>query len=317
MKKFSLLIVLILLLVGGIGAWFVTAIAPIDVSDKTQHLFVVNQGEGIREIATKLKAEGFINSPIAFFLIVKQLGLDNNIQAGDFRLSKNMTTQQVAENLTKGSLDVWITFPEGIRADEIADILKKELPSYDESWRAVLNEHEGYLFPDTYLIPNDATVDQFVSILTNNFEKKYATVPTQTKKITKQELVTIASLVEREARLQKDRPLVASVIFNRLTLDMGLDLDATVQYAIGNETKWWPQLTASPKTIAPESPYNTYIHAGLPPTPISNPGLEALTAVATAPETNYLFYITDPKTGKNVYAKTLSEQNANIKKYGL
>lgn len=316
-KKLSFLIVLLLLIIGGIAAWWVTAISPVDVSDKTPHLFVVRPGEGVREIANNLKKEGLIRNTVAFFLIVKQQDLDSKIQAGDFRLTKNMNTQTIAESLTHGSLDTWVTFPEGIRAEEIADILKEKIPTYDDSWRAELNKHEGYLFPDTYLIPTDATVEQIISIMTNNFDAKYNQLTgIRQNQYTKEELVIIASMVEREARFDEDRPLVASVIFNRLDVDMGLYIDATVQYAIGNEKKWWPQLTDSPRNIAPNSPYNTYRQAGLPPTPISNPGIAVLEAVVNAPDTNYLYYITD-KNGINRYATTLEQHNANIARYGL
>jgi UPF0755 protein len=316
-RKLSFLVVMLLLVLGGIAAWWVTAIAPADVSDRTPHVFAVKPGEGVREIANNLKSEGLIKNPVAFFLIVKQQGLDNKIQAGDFRLTRNMNTQTIAENLTHGSLDIWVTFPEGIRAEEIADILEEKIPTYDDSWRAELNQHEGYLFPDTYLIPTDATVEQVITIMTNTFDKKYDTLsgPRQ-KTYTKSELVNIAAMVEREARYDQDRSLIASVIFNRLELGMGLYVDATVQYAIGNKSKWWPKLTDSPRNLAPTSSYNTYRHAGLPPTPISNPGLAVLEAVVNAPDTNYVYYITD-RTGTNRYATTLEQHNANIARYGL
>ena len=316
-KKLSFLVVLLLLIIGGIAAWWVTAISPVDVSDKTAHLFVVKPGEGVREIANNLKKEGLIRNTVAFFLIVKQQNLDNKIQAGDFRLTKNMNTQTIAESLTHGSLDIWVTFPEGIRAEEIADILEKKIPTYDESWRQELNKYEGYLFPDTYLIPTDATVEQVITIMTNTFDAKYNQLTgNRQNQYTKEELVIIASMVEREARHDEDRPLVASVIFNRLEANMGLYIDATIQYAIGNEKKWWPTLTDSPRNIAPNSPYNTYRHAGLPPTPIASPGIAVLEAVVSAPDTNYVYYITD-KNGVNRYATTLEQHNANIERYGL
>lgn len=318
-KRLSFLIVMLLLVIGGIAAWWVTAIAPVDISDKTQQAFVIKPGQGIREIANNLKSQGLINNTVAFFLLVKVQKLDNKIQAGDFRLSKNMNLQTITQNLTHGSLDLWVTFPEGVRAQEIADILKEKLPSYNDSWRQTLTEHEGYLFPDTYLFPTDATIDQVISIMTNNFEKKYATVTgVRQNKYTQAELVTIASMVEREALFDEDRPLVASVIFNRLAIGMGLNIDATVQYALGyqsNTKKWWKKdLTVDDLQI--NSAYNTYRHAGLPPTPISNPGLATLQAVANAPVTNYIYYISD-KAGHNHYATNLQQHNANIQKYGL
>ena len=316
-KKLSFLIVLIFLAIGGFFSWLVTAIAPVDVSDKSTELFVVTPGEGIREIANKLKEAELINNTVAFFLIVRYQGLDNKIQAGDFRLSKSMNTQTIATNLTHGSLDVWVTIPEGKRAEEIADLLEEKVATFDNSWRNELNKHEGYLFPDTYLVPTDATIDQVIAIMTNNFDTKYNQLSGKNQqRYTKEQIVTVASMVEREARHAEDRPLVASVILNRLDIDMGLYIDATVQYALGSKSQWWPKLTDSPRNLVPNSPYNTYRQAGLPPTPISNPGLDSLDAVINAPATNYLYYITD-QNGINRYAATLEEHNANINRYGL
>src|SRR5262245_14548592 len=131
-KKLSFLIILLLLIIGGGSAWWVTAISPVDISDKSTQLFVIKPGSGIREIARDLKAKDLIHNSVAFFLIVKQFGYDNKIQAGDFNLSRSMNLQTIVQNLTHGSLDVWVTFPEGVRAEEIADILQTKVPSYNE-----------------------------------------------------------------------------------------------------------------------------------------------------------------------------------------
>ncbi len=320
MKKFSFLIVLLVLIVGGILAWWITNTAPANPFDKTVHSFSVKNGDGIREIANNLKTEGLIKDPVAFFLLVKQQGRDSKIQAGDFQLSPDMSSEDIAKALEVGTFDTRITIPEGKRADEIADMLQEHYPAFQESWRTTLQDNEGYLFPDTYSFAKDATIEQIVATMRENFEKKYAAIPNTNKSsLSKEKLVIIASMVEREARFAQDRPLVASVIFNRLAINMGLQLDATVQYALGYqpaEKTWWKKnLTLQDLDI--KSPYNTYDNTGLPPTPIANPGIQALTAVLEAPETDYIYYITDPKTGKNVYARTLEEHNANIKKYGL
>jgi UPF0755 protein len=318
MKKFSFLIVLILLVIGGIAVWWIGSTAAVDTSDTKQRTFVINKGQSVREIATDLKNEGLIKDTVAFFLLIKTSGLDGKIQAGLFYLSPSMNMQQIVKSLQVGTHDTRITIPEGKRAEEVADILKENFTAYDPSWRQILVEQEGYLFPDTYSLPKDATIDEIVSTMTGTFDKKYATLTgARQATYTKKEIVTIASMVEREAKFAEDRPLVASVILNRLSAGMSLDIDATVQYAVGNEQNWWPTLTTYARDVLPGSAYNTYRHAGLPPTPISNPGIDVLRAVIEAPETNYVFYITDPKTGRNVYATTLDQHNANIEKYGL
>ncbi|MDP2649393.1 MAG: endolytic transglycosylase MltG [bacterium] len=319
MKKIFILIILIIMLsIVGLLWWKNGVLSP-EPQNKKETIFVIQKGEGVREIANKLKRENLIKDPIVFFLLIKQLGLDGKIQAGDFRLSPSMTANEVAQNLTHGTIDIWVTIPEGQRADEIADTLSKKIPSYQESWRNILVENEGYLFPDTYLIPKDADLNLIVSIMTGNFEKKYSEIETADKSnLSKQEVVTLASLIEREAKFPSDRPLVASVLLNRLKISMSLQIDATVQYALGYqpvEKNWWKkELTNDDLRI--KSPYNTYLNSGLPPTPIASPGIDSLKAILNPIDTDYLYYISDSK-GHLVFSKTLEEHNNNIKKYGL
>lgn len=316
MKRLSILISILIILTVGTIAWWKIESSPVDSKNKESQVFVVEKGEGVRSISKKLKEEKLIKNTVLFFLVVKKSGLENKIQAGDHRLSPSMTIEQIAENLTYGTLDVWVTIPEGLRAEEIADILQKEIPSYQESWREELIANEGYLFPDTYLIPKDADISLVLSIMKNNFDAKFKTLDLSNTNLSEQEIVTIASLIEREARLDKDRPLVASVILNRLDIGMGLDLDATLQYALGydeEEKTWWRKgLTNNDKSI--NSRYNTYKYAGLPPTPISNPGLSSMMSVANPANTDWLYYVSD-KNGVNHYAKTLEEHEMNIEKY--
>lgn len=319
MNKATIITVIITLCLIGIFAWWQQGTLPKDANNKQQKIFVIYPGQGTREIANNLKSQGFIKDSVVFFLLIKKLKIDNKIQAGDFRLSPSMNASEIAETLTHGTLDVWVTVPEGKRAEEIADILKENLSTYQPSWRKELIKFEGYLFPDTYLIPKDADVELIITIMTNNFESKFSSLSNAgNTTLTKKEIVTIASLVEREARLSEDRPLVASVILNRHRIGMKLDIDATIQYALGyqSDTKSWWKRHLTLEDLKLVSGYNTYRTAGLPPTPISNPGLAALQAVINAPKTNYLYYISD-STGKNHYADSLEEHNANIRKYGL
>jgi UPF0755 protein len=319
MRKFSFLIVLLFLIIGGFFAWIIGALSAVDISNHTPKTFTINRGEGIRQIANNLKKEGLINDSVAFFLFIRQQGLDNKIQAGEFQLSPSMSANDIAKALQMGSYDTQITIPEGKRAEEIADILQDNFPQFDNSWRARLDAEEGYLFPDTYAFAKDATIDTIISTMKANFEQKYATIPNQHSKLTREQIVTIASLIEREAMHDQDRPLVASVVLNRLQINMALQIDAAVQYALGYqiaEKTWWKKnLTLADLKV--NSPYNTYENPGLPPTPISNPGYKALKAVLEAPDTEYLYYVSDPATGENHYTKTFEAHAQNIKKYGL
>lgn len=319
MRKLVIVSVLILIFaVFGI-IWWQNGNLAVNTADKAPVIFVIKNGDGIREIANNLKKEDLIRDSVVFFLITKQGGLDKQIQAGDFRLNRSMSTLEIAKALTHGTLDIWVTIPEGIRAQEIADILEEKMPNYKEGWREALNQNEGYLFPDTYLVPRDADIDLIISILKNNFQTKYDSVKNlKTTDLTDEQTLILASMVEREAKYEEDRPLVASVITNRLDLGMKLDIDATLQYALGyqeDEKRWWKKgLTSADKKI--NSPYNTYANAGLPPGPISNPGLSAIKAALVPSKTNYLYYITDSQ-GKNRYSTTLEGHNENIKTFGL
>lgn len=316
-KKFSFLIVILVLIASGLLAWWVNATSAADISDKTKKTFVIKRGENVREIANHLKSEGLIKDPVIFFILVKRLGLDEKIQAGDFFLSPSMNASEIAKALQVGTSDMHIVIPEGKRAQEIADKLEDTFPTYDDSWRGKLIVNEGYLFPDTYSFPKDATIEQIIEIMRANFEEKYSGIPISGgNSLSKEQIVILASMVEREAKHPEDRPLVASVMLNRIELGMPLYIDASIQYALGTPRKWWPVLTDTGSNVMPNSPYNTYTHGGLPPTPISNPGYEALKAVMNPAKTDYLYYISD-KSGNNRYGKTLEEHNANISKYGL
>ncbi len=234
MKKLFTVFFIIIFIGFGLFLWWDNDKQPVNASDKTQKLFVIKQGENLRDVGYDLKKEGLIRDPIVFFLLLKLRGLDGKIQAGDFRLSPSLSTGQVAETLTHGMLDIWVTIPEGKRATEIAEILQKKLPAYRNFWKEKLIADEGYLFPDTYLFPKDTTIESITSIMKNNFEKKYQQASTgTTTKLTKEQVVILASILQREAITREDMKAAASVFENRLDLPMALGSDVTVEYALG------------------------------------------------------------------------------------
>ena len=317
MKKGFFLILIFALLAFISYLYFKEGTLPVNKNDKSTKIFVVPKGESLNNIIKKLSREQLIRNRIVFYLIVKQLGIEKKIQAGDYRLSPSMDAYQIAKTLTHGTLDIWITIIEGLRKEEVAQIVGKNfgIPEIEFIKKA----KEGFLFPDTYLIPKDATLETIIKILENNFQKKVdEKLKNQMKEkgLSLEETIIIASLIEREAKFEEDRPLVASVIFNRLNEKMKLEIDATVQYALGyqaDEKTWWKKnLTKSDLEI--DSLYNTYKFEGLPPGPICSPGLSSIKAVINAPNTDYLFYISD-KNGKLHFAKDLPTHNKNIQKY--
>jgi len=318
MKKRFVLPVLILIFVSlGFALWLKEGMLPVDKNDKKPLIFIIAKGDSINTIARNLENERLIRNKIVFFLLVKKLGIEKKIQAGDYRLNRNMNTEELAQELTHGTLDIWVTLLEGWRKEEVAQALSA---SHQISELLFIQKaREGYLFPDTYLIPKNADASLVLRVIESNFQQKLnksLIKKAESLGYSLNELLTIASLVERETKDKESRRMVAGIILNRLEIDMPLQIDATVQYALGyseKEKTWWRKnLTSADLQV--ESLYNTYQNPGLPPGPICSPGLDSILAVLEAKKSNYLYYISDAQ-GVMHYAKTLEEHNQNIKKY--
>jgi len=289
--------------------------------------FIVRKGDGIDVISSNLLKKGLVRSPLAFKIQVFKNNLIRKIQAGEFYLSSGDSPLEIAKILTRGTFDKKVTIIEGWRAEEIGGYLRKEGINIDfEVWRKEVykRELEGYLFPDTYMIPKDASVEKIITILTTNFNKKFSSdleKAALAKGIDKHSVVILASLIEREVKDEKDRPIVAEILLKRLAKNWPLQVDATVQYAIANERcskqtidcDWWPKKMSN-KDLNIDSPYNTYLNRGLPPGPICNPGLSAIKAVIYPQPSPYWFYLSDSE-GHIHYARTNKEQLENIKRY--
>lgn len=299
--------------------WYQEGTLPVDTSNSQTVTFIIPPGASVNSIARQLESENLIRSRLAFYLLVKFNGLEKRIQYGDFRLTKQMSAAEIAKELTHGTLDVWLTIIEGLRAEEIAQIVAKQLSLPESVFLEAAINKEGYLFPDTYLVPKTAKAQEIVTILENNFYNKVDEA--LIKKIKQQNLtlaegVILASLLEREAQSLVDKKVVAGILLNRLRIDMPLQVDATVQYVLGYDTveqTWWKKgLTTDDLKI--DSLYNTYLYPGLPPKPIANPGLDSIQAVAEPTQTDYFYYLTD-NNGIMRYSQTLEGHNQNIAKY--
>jgi UPF0755 protein len=318
MKKTTLFLGILALMALGFFMIFQEGSLPVDKNNQGAQIFVVEKGQGLKSIINNLASEGLIRNKVVFYLVVKQKGIEKKIQAGDFRLSKNMNAGQIADELTHGTTDTWVTVIEGLRKEEVAQILTETVKT--PTFEFIEQAREGYLFPDTYLVPKDASIDAILAIFQKNFDAKYTPeVISKVRRLglTEREGVIIASLVEKEARFPEDKRKVAGILIKRYKEDWLMQLDATIQYAIGyqkNEKTWWKKdLTLD--DIEVDSTYNTYKYQGLPPAPICSPGLESLVAVAEADvQTPYYYYISDRK-GNMHYARTLEEHNANIAQY--
>ena len=315
-QKLSILLILAVLILIPLNLYYQQSLNPVNPLAKDSVTFSIKSGEDVRSIAQRLYDENLIRSSLVFFLKARLTDYGKKIQAGDFQLSPSMGMQEISRELMHGTSDIRLTIPEGWRREEVA---MKIANQFDIPENEILKTaREGYLFPDTYLIPKEATASTIVKMMEENFNKKTqkAREAGNKKSLDFEEIIIIASLVEREAKLHEDRPLIAGVILNRLKIGMKLDIDATIQYSLGYQSEqksWWKKdLTA--EDLENESEYNTYLNAGLPPTAIANPGLSSIEAVINAPKTDYLFYIAD-KTGKTHFAKTFEEHAANISKY--
>ncbi len=316
-KRLTIFFFVLVVLVGSGWLWWIDGTAAVTPTDANPVIFVVGRGEGVRRIAANLASDHLIRSPTAFFLLVKFMGLERSLQAGDFRLNRSMNAREIARELTHGYLDAWVTTLEGWRVEEIANRLAKDLDIPESEFLKVARE--GFMFPDTYLIPRDATPAAVAKIFLDTFNQK---VTDQMKEVAKEQGLTfedaliLASIVEREGQTDEDRPIIAGILLKRLKADWPLQADATLQYALGYqlaEKTWWKKsLNEEDKKI--RSPYNTYRSPGLPPAPISNPGLAAIKAVLYPQDSPYWFYLHDAE-GNVHYARTVEEHNENIATY--
>lgn len=312
-------------------------------SDSTTVPFKVNAGETPSTIAIRLQSAGLISDEQLFRLLARYLGVDDKLEAGDYRLRRNMTMEEIISQMQHGiSRAQSVTIPEGWRLEQIAQLLAKEAGineaqflalardgGYDaaQSPYAFLRERpaaikslEGYLFPDTYEISQDIDARKFVELMLRNFDQRVTADLRQRAKEMKWSLydvVTLAAIVEREAIVDEERPIIASVYLNRLNKGMYLQADPTVQYAKGfnaSTSRWWSQMTGEEMQTT-KSPYNTYLNPGLPPGPICNPGLASIKAVLSPASTTHLYFFAKGD-GSHVFAETYDEHLANIRKYG-
>ena len=249
--------------------------------------------------------------------MLKKKGWQGKIEPGGYMVSKSMSAWELADTLVNRPYQKWVVVPEGLRKEEIAEIMQEKL-GWTESMKEefIANSKEGYLFPDTYLLNLDYTGREVAKRMENKFNEEAADLFKEAKEnnIRNDTLIVLASLVQREAASGKEMPLIAGIIWNRWLQDMKFEIDATVQYALGEPGNWWRPVT--PEEYKIESPYNTYLHKGRPPAPICNPGLAAIDAVINSEDSEYLYYLHD-SDGQIHCAKTYEEHKANIEQYLL
>ena len=301
---------------------------------------VVSKGDNARTIGDELEKAGVIRSGTWFRMLAEIEGVQNDLAAGSYVFQQDSDTQAVLDRIKVGILQpqVLVTIPEGLRIEQIADLLGRSGVGDTQALLAamqsgsysgdLLNDKpagstlEGFVFPDTYYFPLKAkpqdVVNEMLAALNDRFDPSLRAAA-QAEGLTDYQVLTLASIVEREAQVPEERPIIASVFLNRLKAGMPLQADPTVQYALAQNPDsvtqfgWWKQdLTEDDLRV--DSPYNTYTHTGLPPGPICNPGRAAIDAVVHPAQTSYLYFVAKGD-GTHAFASTLAEHNANVQKY--
>ncbi len=312
-------------------------------------VFEINEGESTAQIARNLQDKGLIHG----FLFIpgewlfrgwsSLRGMDGQLKVGRYTLRSDMTMDEILEALSKAppQEDITFTIREGLRLEEIGEQLEEQGVMSAEEFAAALEVPydyrfladrpitatlEGYIFPDTYKVPLAYTSTQIVDFVLQNFDRRFSATMREQAALHGMsifDVVTLASVVEREAIVDSERPIIASVYLNRLAAGMPLEADPTVQYALGyseDQGRWWPVIyfdELGVETLAEyDNPYNTYRHAGLPPGPICSPGLAALRAVVEPAQTDYYFFVAKGDgSGEHAFARTLEEHNINVARY--
>jgi len=283
---------------------------------------VVGQGETEAEIVAQLAEDGFIRSEKGFNFVLSFKGWHGKIHPGGYKISKSMNAYVVASIMVGEPYMRWVTIQEGLRKEEIAKIYTEMLgwtvtdqKNFLAARMAQMPLDDGYYFPDTYLVSLDEPGEKVAQRMYARFNEKFEpySVEALAQNVKHTTVVKIASIIEREAAGKSDMPLIAGILWNRLDKKMKLDIDSTLQYARGDIGKgWWAAISIDDKKI--DSPFNTYRNVGLPPSAISNPGIDSIQAVLRPQKTKCLFYLHDPS--KQIHcAVTYAQHKMNIEKY--
>lgn len=314
----------IVVALGGFGWLALSKLMSPFKPGSTEHVLVaIPRGATPRMVARILAKDEVVRSPSAFLVALRLVGGAGRIRADKYDLSPGMTPKQIVLGIETGSATAtsWVTIPEGFTARQIAERLGERkladptafmaavrtgggLQRFPDGFLPPSRNLEGYLFPDTYRITEGTTIPAILTQMVGEFDEK---VVRANPRVTDwRKVVILASLVEREAKVEKDRPLIASVMFNRLKTGMPLDIDASIEYALPEHKA---RLMFS--DLRTPSPYNTYLHRGLPPGPICSPGVASIEAVLHPAKTSYLYYVAGP-AGASIFSHTLAQQDQVI-----
>jgi UPF0755 protein len=298
--------------------------------------FHVGAGDTVTTVANRLQRKGLIDNTLLFRLDARLENLAGALKVGDYQLRPNMSIDgMIAALRVPHTTYLTVVIPEGLRMEQIARRLQAQgingqtflqearHPNLKFLNASILYDKpagvglEGYLFPNTYKVPLGYTGPEFARYMVQQLSVEFTPQMRATARahgLSVFQALTLASIVEREAEVARERPIIAGVYYNRLRDKIELGADPTIQYVDGSPGNWWPVLQQEARLIHPNSPYNTYTHLGLPPTPISNPGLSSIEAAVSPARTPYLYFVAKGN-GQHAFATTLAQQTANIAKY--
>jgi UPF0755 protein len=272
-------------------------------------MITIEKGETLSGITEQFKGANLIRSPFLFKVFVVLLRGENGVFAGDYFFEKPISVWTLVRRVTSDDhhlIPIAVTVPEGFTIFDIADLFSSGFPRFDRELFVSLAP-EGYLFPDTYLFLPTVKAETVIDVMKDNFLKKTEQLSTLIASSTKSlsDIVSMASIIEKEARTLETRRIIAGILWKRISIDMPLQVDVSFNYINGKNTY---QLTT--QDLAIDSPYNSYKYKGLPPTPISNPGISSLTAALTPIKTPYLYFLSD-RRGVMHYARDFDEHKQN------
>lgn len=334
-KKYKIILILAAVILLSLGGIFYLRFKVYHAggSDKTEKVFRISKGDGSMMVASDLEKDGLISGKWYFVYYFKTHNLQNKILPGEYELSGKMTIPEIAVLITQAKDEsIKLTFPEGWDSKKMAARISEngldgkaflkivenpgELKSkYDFLQDSKIKSLEGFLFPDTYFFKKDESAEGIVVKMLGNFNTQFSLAAREElsrKNISVLDAITMASILEKEVRDDNDRAIVSGIFWNRIKIGQALQSCATLAYVLGENKKQY-----SYADIQTVSPYNTYLNRGLPPGPISNPGLSAIKAAIYPTDSSYNFFLSDPETGKTVFSKTFEEHNINKVKYGL
>ncbi len=330
MKRFALLVLLLAIAAGAAAAWLYRQVETPFGSIDPAGLFVeVPAGSGSRAIGDRLIQAGIVRDMTTFRAALFLSGKARNLQAGEYRFDRPMTALEVVDKLGRGDVYVLgITFPEGLTIAEMAKIFEDHGLGKASAFVAAARDAtaikpldpdardlEGYLFPETYLLPRHTDAARLVGLMVSRFQSVFGPELRHAAEVgglTVRQAVTLASIVEKESARAEERPMIAAVYANRLRIHMPLQADPTVIVGLQRAGKYTGNLRR--EDLEFDSPYNTYRYAGLPPGPIASPGRASLEAAIHPADVDYLYFVSR-NDGSHAFARTLDEHNRNVQKW--